>query len=141
MCAIFVTDKINASRCLSGKESACQCRRLRRCRFNPWVRKVPSRKKWQPTPVLLPGNPCTKGQTGSSPWGRRESDITELHKHAQLTSDKCKDRWHTRKQQREMSNLFNSKHFFIHTLSITERIDILKNCSQGGCMDQSKEGV
>ena len=38
--------------CLSGKESACQCRR---CRFNPWVRKIPWRRKWQPTPVFLPG--------------------------------------------------------------------------------------
>ena len=82
-----------------------------------------------------------RSQTGYSPWGRRESDTTELHKHAQPTSDKCKGRWHTEKQQREMSNLFNSKHFFIHTLSVRERIDILKNCSQGGCMDRRKEGV
>ena len=37
---------------LSGKESACQCRRLR---FDPWVRKIPWRRKWQPTPVFLPG--------------------------------------------------------------------------------------
>ena len=37
---------------LSSKESACQFRRLR---FNPWVRKVPWRRKWQPTPVFLPG--------------------------------------------------------------------------------------
>ena len=33
------------------KESACQCRRLG---FNPWVRKIPWRRKWQPTPVFLP---------------------------------------------------------------------------------------
>ena len=36
----------------SGKESACQCRR---CGFDPWVRKVPWNRKWQPTPVFLPG--------------------------------------------------------------------------------------
>ena len=30
------------------------CRRLR---FNSWVGKVPSRRKWQPAPVFLPGNP------------------------------------------------------------------------------------
>ena len=35
-------------------EPACQCGRLRRCRFNPWVRKTPWRRKWQPTPVFLP---------------------------------------------------------------------------------------
>ena len=35
-----------------GKESACQCRR---CGFDPWVRKTPWRRAWQPTPVCLPG--------------------------------------------------------------------------------------
>ena len=35
--------------CLSGKQPACQCRR---CRFNPWVRKIPWSKKWQPTPIF-----------------------------------------------------------------------------------------
>ena len=32
-------------RWLSGKESTCQCRRRRRHRFNPWVGKIPGRKK------------------------------------------------------------------------------------------------
>ena len=31
----------------SGKNSACQCRNSRRCGFNPWVRKIPWRRKWQ----------------------------------------------------------------------------------------------
>ena len=39
----------------TGKGSACQCRRCKRCRFNSWVRKIPWSKKWQPTPVFLPG--------------------------------------------------------------------------------------
>ena len=39
----------------SGKEPTCQCRRRRRRRFDPWVRKIPWRRKWQPTPVFLPG--------------------------------------------------------------------------------------
>ena len=43
------------SRWLSGNESACQCRRHRRCRFDPRVGKIPWRRKWQPTPVVLPG--------------------------------------------------------------------------------------
>jgi len=34
----------------SGKESACQCRR---CGFNPWVGKIPWRRKWQPSPSIL----------------------------------------------------------------------------------------
>ena len=37
----------------------CQCRRLKRCRFNSWVCKIPWMRAWQPTPVLLPGE---------SPW-------------------------------------------------------------------------
>ena len=43
---------------LSGKEFAYECRKLR---FNPWVGKVPWRKKWQPIPVFLPGKPQARG--------------------------------------------------------------------------------
>ena len=39
----------------SSKESTCQCRRCKRHRFDPWVGKIPWRRKWQPTPVFLPG--------------------------------------------------------------------------------------
>ena len=39
----------------SDKEPACQYRRCKRCRFDPWVRKIPRRRAWQPTPVFLPG--------------------------------------------------------------------------------------
>ena len=38
-----------------GKESICQCRRCKRCKFNPWLRRIPWRRKWQFTPVFLPG--------------------------------------------------------------------------------------
>ena len=51
---------------LSVKEPTCQCRR---CRFHPWVGKIPWRRKWQPTPVFLPGK--SHGQSslvGYSPW-------------------------------------------------------------------------
>ena len=39
----------------SGEEPACQCRRRKRCSFDPWIRKIPWNRKWQPTPVFLPG--------------------------------------------------------------------------------------
>ena len=39
----------------TGKEPACQCRRRKRCEFYPWVRKIPWRRAWQPTPVFFPG--------------------------------------------------------------------------------------
>ena len=56
----------------SDKEPACQCRKHRRPGFNPWVRKIPWRRKWQPTPVFLPGE--SHGQrslVGYSPWGHK----------------------------------------------------------------------
>ena len=48
------------------------------CWFNPWVGNIPWRRKWQPTLVFLPGK--SHGQrrlVGNSPWGRKESDMTE----------------------------------------------------------------
>ena len=61
-----------------GKESTCQCRRHRRCGFDPWVRKIPWRRAWQPTPVLLPGKPHRqRSLAGCSPWGSKESDMTD----------------------------------------------------------------
>ena len=39
---------------ISGEESTCQCRRHKRCRFDPYVGKIPWRREWQPTPVFLP---------------------------------------------------------------------------------------
>ena len=39
----------------SGKEPACQCRTHERHGFDPWVGKIPWRRKGQPTPVFLPG--------------------------------------------------------------------------------------
>ena len=60
------------------KEFACQHRRPRRCGFDPWVRKITWRRKWQPDPVFLPGK--SHGQrslVGYSPWGRKELDMTE----------------------------------------------------------------
>ena len=55
--------------------------------FDPWVRKIPWRRKWQPTPVFLPGE--SHGQrslAGCSPWGRKESDTTKQLTHAQTVA-------------------------------------------------------
>ena len=63
------------------------CLWCRRPGFDPWVGKIPWRRKWQPTPVLLPGK--SHGQrslVGYSPWGHEESDTTEwLHFHFSLS--------------------------------------------------------
>ena len=46
---------------------------------DPWLGKIPWRRKWQPTPVLLPGESHGgKSLVGYSPRGRKESDTTEL---------------------------------------------------------------
>ena len=47
--------------------------------FDPCVRKIPWRRKWQPTPVFLPGNSQRwRSLAGYSPWGHKESGMTEL---------------------------------------------------------------
>ena len=56
----------------SGKESACQCRRHKRLRFDPWVGKIPWKRAWRPTPAFLPGKfHGQRSLTGYSPRGRR----------------------------------------------------------------------
>ena len=55
---------------LSGKDFACQCGRYR---FDPWVRKISWRRKWQPTPVFLSRKSHEQRSLAvCSPWGRRK---------------------------------------------------------------------
>ena len=69
MCVSFGTN---------GKEPICQCRRHKRHGFHPSVRRIPWRKKWQPTPVLLPGeSQGLRSLAGYSPEGHKELDTTE----------------------------------------------------------------
>ena len=54
------------------------CLQCGRPRFDPWVGKIPWRRKQQPTPVLLPGKSHGwRSLVGYSPWGCKESDTTE----------------------------------------------------------------
>jgi len=50
-----VSGMVGLPRAASGKDSSCQCGRHKRCGFVPWVGKIPWRRAWQPTPILLPG--------------------------------------------------------------------------------------
>ena len=52
---------------LSGKEPACQCKR---CGFDPWVGKIPQRRKWPPTLVFWPGK-SQRSLAGYSSYGRK----------------------------------------------------------------------
>ena len=49
----------------SGKESVCQVGDVW---FNPWLRKIPWSRKWQPTPVFLPGKPQERVSQGRGAW-------------------------------------------------------------------------
>ena len=64
----------------SGKESACQCMRHKRCRFNPWVRKIPWRRKWQANPIFLPGKS----------YGQRSQAGYLLHMHTHTAHSAAK---------------------------------------------------
>ena len=60
----------------SGKKSVCHCRRHV---FHPWVRMIPWRRKWQPTPVFLFEESHAQEDylMGYSPWCHRESDVAK----------------------------------------------------------------
>ena len=58
-------------RWLTGKESACQCRRHG---YYPWVGKILWRREWQHTPVFLPGaSHGRRSLAGSSLWGLKRA--------------------------------------------------------------------
>ena len=60
----------------SGKEHTCPGRRCKRCRFDPWIRKIPWRRAWQPTPVFLPGK--SHGQRSLATVHRVAESQTQL---------------------------------------------------------------
>ena len=61
-----------ASQGARDKESSCQSRK---CRFDPWVGKIPWRRKWQHTPVFLPGKSHRqRSLVGYSPWSQKKSE-------------------------------------------------------------------
>ena len=60
---------------MEGRRLCLQCRRPG---FNPWVRKIPWRRAWPPTPVFLPGRSYgQRSLAGYSPRSHKESDTTE----------------------------------------------------------------
>ena len=64
------------------KNPHLQCRRHRRHRFNSWVGEIPQRRKWQPTPVFLPGKfHGQRNLVGYSPKCREELDMSDIAHH------------------------------------------------------------
>ena len=52
---------------------------MREPQFNPWVRMIPWRREWQPTPGFLPGKSHVQRRPAdcSIVYGCRESDTTK----------------------------------------------------------------
>ena len=68
----------------SGKEPICQCRKIKRHKFDPWVEKIPWRRAWQSTPVFLPGELSWTEEPGllskgSQRVGSNWNDLTHMH--------------------------------------------------------------
>ena len=96
------------------KEPVCQCRRHRRPGFDPWVRKIPWRRKWQSIPVFLPGE--SHGQrslAGYSPWGhKRVRHDLVTKQHISLTTEDHLAR------KNKSSNYKRYSHEFWHELEL-----------------------
>ena len=93
---------------LSGKESACQCRRYG---FNPWVTKSPWRREWLPTPVFLPEK---------SPW-TEESGGLQFMRSQRIVYDSAT------KQQPEVAMLL-SPPFYKRKNSEAEVTKLVQGC-------------
>ena len=84
----------------SGKEPAWQSRRCRKHEFHPWVGKSPWSRKWQHTPVFLPGkfHEQRSLQSGGGAYSQRSL-------HGRLQSQRVRHDWahaHTAPSQRQM---------------------------------------
>ena len=60
----------------NGKEPACQWRRHKRHGFDFWVRKIPWRRGWWPTPVILPRDSHGQRNMRATVHGAAESGKT-----------------------------------------------------------------
>ena len=80
---LLSVENIGLAQWLRGKELTCPCRRHRRYGFDPWVGKIPWKRKWQLIPVFLPGESHgERNLAGNNPQGGQESDMTErVHTH------------------------------------------------------------
>ena len=85
----------------SGKEPACQYRRCKRCRFDPWVGKIPWRRAGQPAPVILPGEyHGQRSLAGYCPWGCKEADMAGSDKDACTKDIQVKKNLNSDKERR-----------------------------------------
>ena len=88
----FGTDTPSFPGGTSSTEIACQYRRHKRPRFNPWVRKIPWRRAWQPTPVSLPRDRGAQ-QTMVHRVTESRTQLKQLHTDAPTSSIPAPDLW------------------------------------------------
>ena len=70
------------------KSPSANAEDIKRYEFNPWVRKSPWRREWQPTSVFLPEESHgLRSLAEYSPWGNKKSDIIKrlIHTHFYIT--------------------------------------------------------
>ena len=88
--------RMGLPRWCSDKESARQCRRHKGCGFDPWVEKIPWRRKWQPTPGILawkilwteePGRLQPMGSDMTGHTHRQTDRQTHTHTHTHITEE------------------------------------------------------
>ena len=74
--------------CLENSVDRGACLQCGRLGFDPRVGKIPWRRKWQPTPVFLPGKSHRqRSLVAYSPRGRKELDMTEQFHSLSLTQE------------------------------------------------------
>ena len=103
----------------SGEESAGECRRHKRHGFDTWVRKIPWSRKWQSTPVSLPGESHgQRGLVGYSPWVAKSR--TRLSTHACSNSVLLLE---------EPANCFPKDFTILHSCQLCVRLAIFAHLS------------
>ena len=81
------------------KKSACQYRRHKRHRFDPWVGKIPWSWKWQPTPVFLPGKShVQRSLVDYNPWGCKRVRHDWAQGRLSVATCHLSPKWDTRKR-------------------------------------------
>ena len=83
---------LNLEHIPDGSDGKSVCLQCGRAGFDPWIGKI---RKWQPAPVLLPGKSHgRRSLVGYSPWGCKDSDMTEwLHFTFRTQPVDCRTHW------------------------------------------------
>ena len=94
---------------------------MRETQVQPLGQEDPLRRKWQPTPVFLPGKSHGwRSMVGYSPWGSKESDTTEwFHFHFLFNLLYCPTQITTRSKTKVLSFLFKMKQWISSLKSIS----------------------